>query len=438
MSDSALLALWSSHQLAAGSTSKSIRERQYVFKGMLKRTGKTLLTVDRHTLIADLGRPNIAASTRSHYKSLMYGFFTWMQEEEFRLDNPAARLPKVRVPKSEPDPVTTEDIEMILGSGIYRRTRMWVLLYSYQGMRAAEIAAVSGSSVDWRNQRILSVEAKGGKEVWRPIHPVVWEHLQTWRTEGWFFPSPTRTGEHVTAANVSNVLSKAFKRAGIPHRPHQMRAWFATEMIAAGTPTIVVAAAMRHSDTQSVEKYVRVGDDAITDALLTLPAVRVPTSLTGPRSRAQRTGARQTRNTPKGRTSNVNEPKTRHLYMPDDRSLCDRRAVPQPSNTPPQEFINAPVCGSCLLILQVLRTQMMLDARTAEAVWPPTVDEAAAALAGTRWATDLRLDKVTNAFSNLDLRDSPTIGFNEEWVEESAASYRARLEREGSVPLEDV
>jgi integrase len=276
MDDEAYIDYWISWQHASGSTSKSIRERVYVLRGMLKRTGKTLLTVNRHDIVRDLGRPGIAASTRSHYKSLMYGFFTWMQEEEFRLDNPAARLPKVRVPKSEPDPVTTEDIEMILSSGIYRRTRMWVLLYSYQGMRAAEIAAVSGSSVDWRNQRILSVEAKGGKEVWRPIHPVVWEHLQTWRTEGWFFPSPTRTGEHVTAANVSNVLSKAFKRAGIPHRPHQMRAWFATEMIAAGAPTIVVAAAMRHSDTQSVEKYVRIKDDTIAAAMSTLPTIRIP------------------------------------------------------------------------------------------------------------------------------------------------------------------
>jgi integrase len=55
-----------------------------------------------------------------------------------------------------------------------------------------------------------------------------------------------------------------------------MRAWFATEMIAAGTPTIVVAAALRHSDTQSVEKYVRVKDDTIAAAMRTLPSIRVP------------------------------------------------------------------------------------------------------------------------------------------------------------------
>ena len=252
MDDDAYIEFWTAYQIASGSTQKSIRERTYALRAMLRRTGKTLLTVTRHDLIRDLGRPGIAASTRSHYKSFMYGFFTWLQDEEFRLDNPAVKLPKVRVPKTEPDPVTTEDIEYILASGIYRRTRMWVLLYCYQGFRAAEIAAVHGTrSIDWARRRILSMDAKAGKEVWRPIHPLVWEHLQQWNTTGWLFPSPTRTGKHITAANVSNVLSKAFHRAGIAHRPHQMRAWFATELIDSGASTTVVAAAMRHSSNQT-------------------------------------------------------------------------------------------------------------------------------------------------------------------------------------------
>lgn len=276
LDDDALLDYWAAFQTASGSTAKSIKERTISLRAMLKRTGQTLLTVTRHDLIRDLGRPGIAASTRATYKSLMYGFFSWMQDEEFRLDNPAVKLPKVRVPRQEPDPVTTEDIEYLLHSGIYRRTRMWVLLYAYQGMRAAEIAAVSGASVDWARRRILSAEAKNGVEVWRPIHPTVWGELEKWRTAGWLFPSPTREGQHVTPNNVSNVLSKAFKRAGIAHRPHQLRAWYATELIDAGAPTIVVAAAMRHADTQSVEKYVRVKDTAIEAAMLTLPAVRVP------------------------------------------------------------------------------------------------------------------------------------------------------------------
>lgn len=276
MDDEAILDYWQAFQTSAGSTTKSIKERTITLRATLRRTGKTLLTITRHDLIRDLGRPGIAASTRSTYKSLMYGFFTWMQEEQFRLDNPAVKLPKVRVPRTEPDPVTTEDIELILHSGIYRRTRMWVLLYAYQGMRATEIAQVSGETIDWNRQRILSAGGKGGVEVWRPLHPLVWEQLQTWKTTGWLFPSPARPGQPVTAQNVSNVLSKAFKRAGIPHRPHQMRAWYASEMIDAGVPTLVVAAAMRHANTETIQKYVRVKDHAIENAIRVLPMVRVP------------------------------------------------------------------------------------------------------------------------------------------------------------------
>ncbi|MEV7692480.1 tyrosine-type recombinase/integrase [Microbacterium sp. NPDC089189] len=294
MTDDTYIEYWTAFQYASGSTQKSIRERVYAIRAMLRRTDRTLLTVSRSDLIRDLGRPGIAASTRAGFKSTMHGFFTWMQEEEFRIDNPAVRLPRVRVPKMEANPVTTEDIEHILASGIYRRTRLWVLLYSYQGFRAAEIAAVSAASIDWKRGRILSVNGKAGKEVWRPIHPVVWEQLERWRgADGWLFPSPTREGMHVTAANVSNVLSTAFKRAGLAHRPHQMRAWFATEMIDSGASTVIVAAALRHSDHQTVQKYVRVKDDAISDAMAKLPLVRVPDK-SGRQLRSQKTRSPRT------------------------------------------------------------------------------------------------------------------------------------------------
>jgi len=274
--DDVLLDYWSSYLIACGSTTVSIRQRLIVVRAMLKRTGLHLASVTRHDLIRDLARPGLSPATRQNYKSLYHTFFTWLQDEGFRVDNPGARLPSGAVPRKEPNPVETSDIEELLHSGIYRRTRMWVLLYSYQGFRAAEIAAASGEAIDWKHHRILTLEAKGGVEVWRPIHPLVWEALQAWPRAGWLFPSPRLTGEHVTANNVSRVLSEAMKRAGIQHRPHQMRAWYATEMIDQGVSTMVVAAAMRHADMQSVQKYVRVSDRAIAEAQALLPRVRVP------------------------------------------------------------------------------------------------------------------------------------------------------------------
>lgn len=275
--DEAILSAWASHAKASGYRPRTIKEHLISLNATLRRTEKNILNITRYDLIADLARDGISPSTISRYKSLFHGFWTWVQDEGFRLDNPATRLPRVRVPKNEPNPVTTEDLELLINSGIYAKTRMYVLLYAYQGFRASEIAAVSGEAIDWTSQRILSVDGKGGKEVWRPLHPLVWDEAQKYPRTGWWFPSP-HSGTHVTGRNVSNVLSQAMKRAGIVgHRPHNLRGWFATEMSASGAPTAVVAAALRHSDMQSVTRYLAVHSRDIDEAQQRLPQVNIPT-----------------------------------------------------------------------------------------------------------------------------------------------------------------
>lgn len=273
MDDDAILSYWAAYQAAESCTPSTIKERTIVVRALLRRSGKTLLTVNRHDLIGDLAR-DLSPKTRQNYKSLFHTLFSWMQDETFRQDNPAARLPRTRVPKSEPNPVTTEDIEFLLNSGIYAKTRMYVLLYAYQGFRAVEIAAVSGETIDWDRRRILSKDGKGGKEVWRPIHDIVWSELQRYPRTGPLFPSPA--GGHISRKTVSNVLSKAFSRAGIDHRPHQLRAWHATELIEAGVSTLVAQHSMRHSDLQSLNRYVTVSEKKLREAMDMLPGVLVP------------------------------------------------------------------------------------------------------------------------------------------------------------------
>lgn len=279
MNDEGILAYWREYQAAEGCTVATIRERMIAVRALLRRTGLSLHTIDRRALIGDLARTTAAGrplspKTKQNYRSLYHTLFTWMQDEGLRADNPAARLPRTRVPTVEANPMATVDIERLLFSGIYAKTRLYVLLYAYQGFRCIEIAAVSGESIDWERQRIRSDEGKGGRVVWRPIHPIVWSELQKYPRTGYLFPS--KDGGHVSRKTVSNVLSKALRRAGINHRPHQLRAWHATELVDAGVPTIVVSASMRHTDLRSLAHYTRVTDDALRTAGRRLPVVPVP------------------------------------------------------------------------------------------------------------------------------------------------------------------
>lgn len=280
MTDDDIINYWAEYQTAEHCTPGTIHERTIFVRAFLRRQNTTLTTATRQHLIRDLGRQHadgrpLSAKTKQNYRSLFHTLFTWMQDESIRTDNPAARLPRTRVPHQEPNPLTTDEIQHLLDSGIYGKTRLYALLYAYQAFRAVEIAAVSGESIDWDRQRILSKDGKGGKEVWRPIHPIVWAELQKYPRSGPLFPSPN--GGHVSRKNVSNVLSKALKRAGIVgHRPHQMRTWHAVELLDQGVDSWTVQWSMRHTDPNSMKHYGLIRDQRIADAMALLPTVRVP------------------------------------------------------------------------------------------------------------------------------------------------------------------
>jgi integrase len=276
MDTDAILNYWADSMRAQNCTDRTIRERLIFIRAMHRHTGVTsLLDVKKHHLIAYLGRPDLTGRTKQNYRSALHTFYTWMQDEEIRVDNPAARLPKPRVAPTEPNPVTTGDIQTVLDSGIYGHTIMKVLLYAYQGLRASEIAAVAGENIDWATRRIRTAEGKGGKVVWRPIHSLVWEQAQQYPRLGFWFPGLVQ-GEHVRGKSVSNTLCSAFKRAGIDHKAHDMRKWHGTTLLAAGADSLDVQHSLRHSDGQSMKAYVLPNEPRIRAAMEQLPRVVVP------------------------------------------------------------------------------------------------------------------------------------------------------------------
>lgn len=91
----------------------------------------------------------------------------------------------------------------------------------------------------------------------------------------------------------------------------------------------------------------------------------------------------------------TSEPKTVHVWLPSRRSLCDRRARParRYDDLSDEEFEaditeqeNAPACGSCLVLVNVLRLQAAIAYDHAEGrVHPPKISDAWTQLRGTRW-----------------------------------------------------
>jgi len=266
---------------AAGCTARTIHERRIIFRALGRWLDKPVLSASRPELIMWLGRPDLSPKTRQNYKSFLHTFFTLMQDEGYRADNPASRLPRGKSPRVEANPLTTKEVHHLLNCGIYGRTRMMVALAAYQGFRATEIAAVNGDHIRWETGEILTVEAKGGHEVWRPLHPKVLDyakaHPERFPVSGWWFPGiGVNAGHHINAKSVSNTLVKAMHRAGIKHRPHQLRAWFATELVDSGADMLVVQQAMRHASPNTLKHYVRPNMLNMAAAMNRLPLMDIP------------------------------------------------------------------------------------------------------------------------------------------------------------------
>lgn len=281
------LSLWQSTMRFEGLGHRTIRERLQMCRAIEGDIGKPLILLERRDIIdylgSDLAHMRWKPNTRRHYRSNLRGFFTWLQDEGFRLDNPTLRLPRIAVPERDPNPVPVDDIARMLATGAYRKTRVMIALHYYAGLRVHEIAKMHGRDVDWRN-RILSVTGKGGSTRRIGIGAALWEVIQDMPRDAYWFPNlkPNRQfpviGEgHIMSNSVSDVIRDAMVRSGVlGHKPHDLRASTATEQAKAGVNPTRTQRSLRHMSYATTERYTRVDIEGTREAFDAQPVVPFP------------------------------------------------------------------------------------------------------------------------------------------------------------------
>ncbi|WP_299166985.1 tyrosine-type recombinase/integrase [uncultured Arthrobacter sp.] len=275
-----ILTYWRHFMTVEGNTDKTITGRLQ-FVRQLQRECGTVLTITRRDLILWMSGKAWTNKTRQTYRALLNTFFDWLQQEEFRSDNPAARLPKVKVQRTQPNPFELDEIETLLNSGIYRKTRAMVALHYYLGLRVSEIAKVHGQEIN-RARRTLTTLGKGQKLVTLPIPAALWPLVEQMPTDGYWFPNRAANAKyaagegHILGNSVSALLGNAIKRAGLSHRAHDLRAATATQMHRAGVSSFTIQQGMRHEMANTTNHYLKVDDEQVRGGFDALPEVAIP------------------------------------------------------------------------------------------------------------------------------------------------------------------
>lgn len=272
-----LLPQFAEYQRGKGLAERTISNRDYMLRQLRRTAGRPLAELTVQDLRHHLGR-GVSKGSMQTERDCYRAFYRFLAEEKLRDDDPSERLPRIRAPRGRPRPYTQEQIDALLTSGAYKRTRAMILLGCYQGFRAAEIAAAHGHDIDVESGTIR-VLGKGGKVSFLPLHPTIAELARVMPRDGFWFPARKSNTGHIHSRSVSDLMSRAKKRAGISEPKltgHSLRHAYGTALVKSGVDLRTVQELMRHESLATTQIYTLIDEDQMRDGIQRLPARPIP------------------------------------------------------------------------------------------------------------------------------------------------------------------
>lgn len=208
--------------------------------------------------------------------SAVKGFYYWLMDEEYVVQNPASLLEKARADKPLPKVLSEAQVEALLAQPdiadpTQARDRCMLELLYATGLRVSELVRLSAGQVSLQ-QGIVRVTGKGQKERLVPLGEVAvdeleqyWQHIRPALPgfrEGERALFPSRKGGFMTRQAFWYRVHKYALEAGLPSdlSPHQLRHAFATHLLNHGADLRAVQLLLGHSSVTTTQIYTHVAN----------------------------------------------------------------------------------------------------------------------------------------------------------------------------------
>lgn len=261
------------------------------FCGYLTTTGSRLInasTDDIRGYLSDLSRRGLAAASVARKLSAVRQLYRFLYAEGHRGDNPAAILEGPKRGRALPKVLTVADVDKLIGTAReqadrsgqseaeqQRTTRLYCLLELLYatGLRVSELVALPASAAR-RDQRMLMVRGKGGKERMVPLNDAARQAMTNYRAllkdtknehSKWLFPSFGEEG-HLTRQHFARELKSLASAGGLRPQavsPHVLRHAFASHLLQNGADLRVVQTLLGHSDISTTQIYTHILEERL-------------------------------------------------------------------------------------------------------------------------------------------------------------------------------
>jgi len=245
-------------------------------------------TDDIRSYLSNLSRRGLAPASVARKLSAVRQLYRFLYAEGHRGDDPAAILEGPKRGRALPKVLSVSDVDRLIVTARQQADRaeqsdaekqrtarlycLLELLYA-TGLRVSELVALPASAAR-RDQRMLMVRGKGGKERMVPLNDAARQAMTNYRAllkdtknenSKWLFPSFGEDG-HLTRQHFARELKALTATAGLRPQavsPHVLRHAFASHLLQNGADLRVVQTLLGHSDISTTQIYTHILEERL-------------------------------------------------------------------------------------------------------------------------------------------------------------------------------
>jgi len=231
----------------------TMRQRIYLLRGLVNP-----LTVTAEDIVQMINSRELSRHSKVAYISVLKTVYADLVRIGAIDHNPTDMLKTPRTPRRQPRPLTSEQIEALMGlEGTHPREYAFTVLGGFAGLRAGEVGNLPGTALTFANGGpALRVKGKGGLVAEIPAHQRVVDVLKPYEGQ-------TTPIWDMWPQSVNRAWQRAAATVGVEGAVfHQLRHSFATRLTRAGVDLLVIAQVCRHSSVATTQRYAAVADEA--------------------------------------------------------------------------------------------------------------------------------------------------------------------------------
>ena len=230
--------------------------------------------------VVDLGQATIGAwqaavgslapSCRRGNRSTVMAFCGWLVDEGALASNPAAKLPRVRQPRTVPRALAGADVRRLLAALPDQRAMAIIQLMVGLGLRCVEVSRLRMEDYDPAGRTVL-VTGKAGHQRVLPVPTAASQALDLYLRQAGVVGGPLlgrydRPHEPLKPGTVSKMAMEWVAAAGIKHRVHDgvsahaLRHTAASDVLDRCGDLRVVQEMLGHANLATTSRYLRRAD----------------------------------------------------------------------------------------------------------------------------------------------------------------------------------